>query len=110
MRDREFDNEDLRTARLSLRRPTRADVDAIYSIHSYEHATAVVGWATTHIPDHPLVARVRPRDAASLGVAARTGLRRAEHLDSPGEGLTGSSRRTGPTVRPGVADPRSEER
>jgi len=50
-----------------------------------EAATAVVGWATTQIPDHPLIARVRPDNTASLRVAARIGLRRAEHLDSPGE-------------------------
>jgi ribosomal-protein-alanine N-acetyltransferase len=43
-----------------------------------ESTTAVVGWAAAHLPDHPVI-------AGSLRVAARTGLRRAEHLDSPGE-------------------------
>jgi ribosomal-protein-alanine N-acetyltransferase len=46
---------------------------------------ARVDWATTHIRDRPLIARVRPDNAASLRVAARTGLRRVEHPDSPGE-------------------------
>lgn len=162
----EFSNEELRTARLSLRRPTPFDIEAIYSIHrqpracahnpadllatraeaedlyrrwdkhwqshgfgywvirrhhvhevqgfcgikmmrlrerevlnlfyrldpsawgdglATEAATAVVGWATTHITDRPLLARVRPDNVASIRVAERAGLRRAEHLDSPGE-------------------------
>jgi ribosomal-protein-alanine N-acetyltransferase len=167
--DRELDDEEILTARLSLRRPTPADIDVIYAIHSdpracahnpadmlasptesedlyhrwdehwqrhgfgywavrprhtgqaggpvgfcgikvmrfkgreilnlfyrldpsvwgngfaTESATAVVGWAAAHLPDHPVIARVRPDNAGSLRVAARTGLRRAEHLDSPGE-------------------------
>src|SRR6266540_6218597 len=32
MGDREFDNEEMLTARLSLRRPTPTDIDVIYSI------------------------------------------------------------------------------
>ncbi|WP_329101708.1 GNAT family N-acetyltransferase [Micromonospora sp. NBC_01699] len=160
-------SEELRTARLSLRRPTPADIDAIHRVHSdpracahnpgdalasrteaeqlyqrwdghwhrngfgywtvrghvpsdqplgfcgiklmelhgltilnlfyrldpsawgnriaTEAATAVVDWATTHLPDRPLVARVRPDNTASLKVAVRAGLRRAPHLDTAGE-------------------------
>jgi ribosomal-protein-alanine N-acetyltransferase len=165
MDDRAFDNEEMLTARLSLRRPTPADIDVIYSIHrdrracahnpadllttradaedlyrrwdehwqrhgfgywairirhareplgfcgvkvmrfkdrkilnlfyrldpsawgngiATESAVAVVGWAST-VADHPLIARVRPDNIASLRVAERTGLHRAEHLDGPGE-------------------------
>lgn len=161
------DNEELRTPRLSLRRPTRADIDTIYRVHSnpracahnpadalasraeaealyrrwnehwHQHgfgywtvhshvptdqplgfcgiklmqlhgrtilnlfyrldplawgtrvateaATAVVDWATAHLPDRPLIARVRPDNTASLKVAARAGLRRAPELDTAGE-------------------------
>jgi ribosomal-protein-alanine N-acetyltransferase len=50
-----------------------------------EAATAVVAWASAHVPDHPLTARVRPDNVASMRVAARAGLRRAEHLDTCGE-------------------------
>ncbi|WP_326554714.1 GNAT family N-acetyltransferase [Micromonospora sp. NBC_01813] len=163
----QVDNEELRTARLSLRRPTPADIDAIYRIHSdpraYAHnpadalanlteaeelyqrwnahweqygfgyrtvhsqlqtsqplgfcgvkqmqlhgrtvlnlfyrldplawgnrvateaATAIVNWATAHLPDQPIIARVRPDNTASLKVAARVGLHRAPHLDTDGE-------------------------
>ncbi|MBQ1026685.1 GNAT family N-acetyltransferase [Micromonospora sp. C95] len=96
-----INNEELQTRRLSLRRPTRADVNAIHRIHrdprAYAHnpgdalatraeaATAVVDWASAHLPDHPIIARVRPDNAASLKVAARAGLRRAPHLDTDGE-------------------------
>ncbi|MET9298558.1 GNAT family N-acetyltransferase [Micromonospora aurantiaca] len=162
-----IDNEEVQTPRLSLRRPTHADIDTIYRIHSdptaYAHnpadalatraeaeeryqrwnehwnqhgfgywtvhsqlrthqplgfcgiklmqlhgrtilnlfyrldplawgngvateaATAVVNWATAHLPDYPIIARVRPDNAASLKVAARAGLRRAPHLDTDGE-------------------------
>ncbi|MFG2102290.1 GNAT family N-acetyltransferase [Micromonospora echinaurantiaca] len=162
-----INNEELQTPRLLLRRPTRADIDIIYRIHSdpraYAHnpgdavanlaaaeelyqrwnehwdrhgfgywtvhsrprthqplgfcgiklmqlhrrtvlnlfyrldplswghgvateaASTVVDWATAHLPDHPIIARVRPDNAASLKVAARTGLRRAPHLDTDGE-------------------------
>jgi len=48
-------------------------------------ATAVVDWATVHLPDRPLVARVRPDNVASATVATRTGLQRAAHLDTEGE-------------------------
>lgn len=164
MGGRDWHNEELLTARLSLRRPTPADIDAIYAIHrdrracahnpsdmlanragaeslyrrwdqhwqrhgfgywvirhgreslgfcgikvmqlmdrevlnllyrldpsawgngvATEAATAVVAWAAAHLPDYPLVARVRPANAPSLRVAARIGLHRAEHLDGPGE-------------------------
>ncbi|BCL16391.1 GNAT family acetyltransferase [Micromonospora sagamiensis] len=162
-----IDNEELRTPRLSLRRPNDADIDTIYRIHSdpraYAHnpadalatraeaeeryqrwnehwnqhgfgywtvhsqmrthqplgfcgiklmqlhgrtilnlfyrldplawgngvateaATTVVSWATAHLPDYPIIARVRPDNAASLKVAARAGLRRAPQLDTDGE-------------------------
>lgn len=50
-----------------------------------EAATAVVRWALANVPDLPVVARVRPGNAASLRVAARAGLRRAEDLDTEGE-------------------------
>lgn len=50
-----------------------------------EAASAVVAWATAHIPDHPVVARVRPDNIASARVAARAGLHRAEYLDTYGE-------------------------
>jgi [ribosomal protein S5]-alanine N-acetyltransferase len=49
-----------------------------------EAATAVVNWASTRLPDQPLIARVRPANTASLKVAARAGLRRAPHLDTTG--------------------------
>jgi len=38
--DREFDNEEMLTARLSLRRPTPTDIDVIYSIHRDPRACA----------------------------------------------------------------------
>lgn len=50
-----------------------------------EAATAVVDWAADHLRDRPIIARVRPDNIASAKVAARTGLRRAEHLDTDGE-------------------------
>lgn len=50
-----------------------------------EAATAAVAWATEHVPDRPVIARVRPDNIASGRVAIRAGLRRAEHLDTWGE-------------------------
>ncbi|WP_043636707.1 GNAT family N-acetyltransferase [Nonomuraea candida] len=50
-----------------------------------EAATAVVGWVTERVPDLPVIARVRPANAASQRVALRAGLVRAEHLDVAGE-------------------------
>lgn len=50
-----------------------------------EAATKVVGWATGNLPGWPVVARVRPGNVASQRVAVRAGLRRAAHLDRPGE-------------------------
>jgi len=169
MGEQRFDNEQLLTERLSMRRPTRADVDAIHAIHrdpracahnpsdmlttrrdaedlyrrwaahwqhhgfgywvirrrrgngsgavlgfcglklmrlggrevlnlfyriapsawgdgvATEAATAVVAWAIAYVPEHPVIARVRPDNAASARVAARAGLRRAEQLDTYGE-------------------------
>lgn len=49
-----------------------------------EAATAVVAWAGQHQPQQPVIARVRPTNAASARVAARAGLTRAESLDGPG--------------------------
>ncbi|ONI87187.1 hypothetical protein ALI22I_22285 [Saccharothrix sp. ALI-22-I] len=161
-----FDNAELRTERLTLRRPAAHDVIAVHAIHSdpaaYEHnpsdalrthdeaahllrrwmahwhdfdfgywvvrpldsqrpvgfcgvkftemddrralnlfyrfstaswgqgvateaARAVVRWAREHLPEYPVVARVRPANTASQRVALKAGLTRAEHLDRPGE-------------------------
>jgi Acetyltransferase (GNAT) domain len=63
-----------------------------------EAATAVVAWANTHIPDHPVVARVRPDNTASLKVAARTGLRRTAHLDTAGDQHRGGRAAPQPVV------------
>ncbi|MFJ9771377.1 GNAT family N-acetyltransferase [Kitasatospora sp. NPDC101157] len=49
-----------------------------------EAATAVVRWSAANVPGLPLIARVRPDNLPSQGVALRAGLRRAEHLDGPG--------------------------
>jgi [ribosomal protein S5]-alanine N-acetyltransferase len=50
-----------------------------------EAATAVVEWTDAHRPADPVIARVRPANAASQRVAVHAGLRRAEHLDTQGE-------------------------
>ena len=50
-----------------------------------EAAAAVVAWAAANLTGRPLIARVRPANAASLKVAARVGLRRAPALDTTGE-------------------------
>lgn len=50
-----------------------------------EAVTAVVGWVTGIRPDERLVARVRPGNAASARVAAKSGLVRAADLDTDGE-------------------------
>ncbi|MFW6205141.1 MAG: GNAT family N-acetyltransferase [Actinomycetota bacterium] len=50
-----------------------------------EAATAVVAWASAHVPNHPVIARVRPENIGSIRVAVRAGLRRAEYLDTDGE-------------------------
>lgn len=50
-----------------------------------EAAAAAVGWARRTRPDLPVVARVRPGNAASARVAAKAGLVRAPELDTPGE-------------------------
>ncbi|PZT71404.1 N-acetyltransferase [Streptomyces sp. SW4] len=49
-----------------------------------EAAAAVTAWASRHVPDLPLIARVRPANIASQRVAVRAGLTRAEQLDEPG--------------------------
>lgn len=50
-----------------------------------EAAGAVVAWATEHLPEWTVVARVRPDNVASQRVALRAGLIRAEDLDDQGE-------------------------
>jgi RimJ/RimL family protein N-acetyltransferase len=50
-----------------------------------EAATAAVRWVTANVPDHPVLARVRPDNVGSQRVAVRAGLTRAPHLDSMGE-------------------------
>jgi RimJ/RimL family protein N-acetyltransferase len=45
----------------------------------------VVSWAGEHLPEWPIIARVRPGNVASQKVAQRAGLTRAEHLDDLGE-------------------------
>lgn len=49
-----------------------------------EAAATVTTWASRHVPDLPLIARVRPANLASQRVAVRAGLTRAEHLDETG--------------------------
>lgn len=49
-----------------------------------EAAAAVTAWAARHVPELPLIARVRPANVASQRVASRAGLARAEHLDANG--------------------------
>jgi RimJ/RimL family protein N-acetyltransferase len=49
-----------------------------------EAAGAVATWASHHLPDLPLIARVRPANVASQRVAIRAGLSRAQHLDTEG--------------------------
>lgn len=62
----------------------RFDVSAWGHGFATEAAAAVTGWASEHLPDHPVIARVRPENIASQKVAAKAGLVRAEHLDGPG--------------------------
>jgi RimJ/RimL family protein N-acetyltransferase len=62
-----------------------------------EAATAVVRW-TARLPDHAVIARVRPDNVASQRVAVLAGLRRAEHLD--GEGYDGFDRIYGSGLPP----------
>ncbi|UQU66324.1 GNAT family N-acetyltransferase [Couchioplanes caeruleus] len=50
-----------------------------------EAADAVVTWAGEHLPEWPILARVRPENVPSQKVAVRAGLSRASHLDEPGE-------------------------
>ncbi|MFJ5972577.1 GNAT family N-acetyltransferase [Streptomyces sp. NPDC093060] len=49
-----------------------------------EAAAAVTAWAHRHLPDLPLIARIRPANVASQRVALRAGLGRAQHLDTEG--------------------------
>jgi len=53
--------------------------------YASESSVAAVEWAVSHFPDLPVVARIRPENAASILVAQRAGLVRAESLDSEGE-------------------------
>lgn len=50
-----------------------------------EAAHAVVTWANDHLPDLPVIARVRPANTASQHVALNAGLSRTPHLDRHGE-------------------------
>ncbi|MEV4702672.1 GNAT family N-acetyltransferase [Actinoplanes sp. NPDC049316] len=50
-----------------------------------EAAGAVVRWAGEHLPEWPILARVRPENLASQTVAQRAGLSRTEELDEAGE-------------------------
>lgn len=50
-----------------------------------EAATRVVVWARESHPGAPIVARVRPANAASHRVAAKAGLQRMPELDTSGE-------------------------
>jgi RimJ/RimL family protein N-acetyltransferase len=50
-----------------------------------EAAAAVVHWADAQLVNVPVIARVRPANAASQRVAEHAGLARAEHLDTQGE-------------------------
>ena len=49
-----------------------------------EAAGEVATWVSRHVPELPLIARVRPANIASQRVAIRAGLTRAEHLDATG--------------------------
>ncbi|WP_405682097.1 GNAT family N-acetyltransferase; N-acetyltransferase [Streptomyces sp. NBC_00057] len=49
-----------------------------------EAATKVTAWVSRHVPDLPLIARVRPANIASQRVAIRAGLARAQHLGGAG--------------------------
>ncbi|MFF2412401.1 GNAT family N-acetyltransferase [Streptomyces sp. NPDC058092] len=49
-----------------------------------EAATKVTAWVSRHVPDLPLIARVRPANIASRRVAIRAGPTRTEHLDGAG--------------------------
>lgn len=52
--------------------------------YATEAATEVVRWAIAHHPETPLIARVRPANAASHRVALHAGLVRTPHLDETG--------------------------
>ncbi|MDX5564999.1 GNAT family N-acetyltransferase [Streptomyces sp. ID05-04B] len=49
-----------------------------------EAAATVTTWASRHVPELPVIARVRPANIASQHVALRAGLTRAEQLDDTG--------------------------
>jgi ribosomal-protein-alanine N-acetyltransferase len=63
----------------------RLDPEAWGAGIATEAATAVVRWVARNRPGEMLVARVRPGNAGSLGVASKIGLRRAPQLDADGE-------------------------
>jgi RimJ/RimL family protein N-acetyltransferase len=50
-----------------------------------EAASAVVGWSDTNQPDHHILARIRPLNAASQRVALKAGLRRVPTMDEEGQ-------------------------
>lgn len=49
--------------------------------YASEAASAVVSWALTHQPAHPVIARVRPKNLSSQQVALKAGLIRTPSLD-----------------------------
>jgi len=53
--------------------------------YATEAATAAIAWGTEHQPSTPIVARVRPDNAASQNVALKAGLRRDHAMDDEGE-------------------------
>ncbi|WP_305782780.1 GNAT family N-acetyltransferase [Symbioplanes lichenis] len=63
----------------------RLDPAAWGAGYATEAATAVVAWAGDHLPDWPVLARVRPANLASQRVAQRAGLTRDPAQDEPGE-------------------------
>ena len=85
----------------------RLDPEAWGNGVASEAAAAVVRWASRRHPEYPLIARVRPQNAASHRVAIRAGLVRAEQLDQPGEDgldwiyVAPSSARTRPPAQTG---------
>lgn len=52
--------------------------------YATEAALAVLDWTSWNLPHQTVLARVRPRNAASQAVARRIGLRRDPHFDDQG--------------------------
>lgn len=53
--------------------------------YATEAAGAVLGWALQNLPDRVVLARIRPDNLASQGVARKIGLRRDPTLDDQGD-------------------------